>query len=68
METKSQVNHEQQVTVMEDHLDDLIFDLVQTIESLKDMGVSQQSQLIENLFMAKNAVIVAREFIVRDCG
>ena len=68
METKLEVNHEQQVTVMEEHLDDLIFDLIQTIESLKDMGVSQQSQLIDNLFMAKNAVIVARDVIVRDCG
>jgi len=66
MKTESDFEHEKQLDTMEEHLDDLIFDLIQTIESFKDMGVSQQSGLVNALFQAKNAVIVARDSMRRD--
>ena len=67
METKSEVNRDQQLDTMEQHLDDIIFDLVQTIQSFEDMGANQFSNLICSLGQAKASVISAMDTMKKDC-
>ena len=59
--------HEQDLESMEQHLDDLVFDLVQTIQSFEDLGMRHLSGLESHLMQAKNQLITAREVMWRDC-
>ncbi len=59
--------YESKLESMEQHLDDLVFDLVQTIQSFEDLGMRHLSGLESHLMQAKNQLITAREVMWRDC-
>jgi len=65
METTTE--YEQKLEVMEQHLDDLVFDLVQTIQSFEDLGMRHMSGLESHLLQAKMKLILARDVMWRDC-
>ena len=64
---KSTVEYERKLEVMEEHLDDLVFDLVQTIQSFEDLGMRHLSGLESHLMQAKTQLILARDVMWRDC-
>ena len=64
---KSTVEYERKLEVMEEHLDDLVFDLVQTIQSLEDLGMRHLSGSDSHLMQAKTQLILARDVMWRDC-
>lgn len=57
----------EKIEVMEEHLDDVIFDLIQTIQSFEEMGAHNQTGLISHMMQAKTQIQLAREVISRDC-
>lgn len=67
MERQSAIIREKQLDTMEMHLDDLIYDLVQTIQSFEDLGMRHLSGLDSHLMQAKTQLILAREVMWRDC-
>lgn len=58
---------DRKIETMEEHLDDIIFDLVQTIQSFEEMGAHNQTGLISHMMQAKTQIQLAREVISRDC-
>ena len=66
-EMKTAIEYEQKLEVMEQHLDDLVFDLVQTIQSFEDLGMRHLSGLESHLMQAKTQLITARDVMWRDC-
>ena len=58
----------EKIEVMEEHLDDVIFDLIQTIQSFEEMGAHNQTGLISHMMQAKTQIQLAREVISRDCN
>jgi hypothetical protein len=66
-EMKTTKEYEQKLEAMEEHLDDLIFDMVQTIQSFEDLGMRHLSGLESHLMQAKTQLITAREVMWRDC-
>ena len=57
----------EKIEAMEEHLDDVIFDLIQTIQSFEEMGAHNQTGLISHMMQAKTQIQLAREVISRDC-
>ena len=57
---------EEKVSVMVEHLDDVIWDLVQTINSFEELHFSKDSVLYAKLVQAKHAIIGAREEASRE--
>jgi len=61
-----EVEHEQKLEAMEEHLQDLVFDLVQTIESFKELGEDSQSNFMFRLDLARSALATARFEFCKD--
>ena len=64
---KATQQYEQKLESMEEQLDDLVFDLVQTIQSFEELGMRHLSGLEAHLLKAKSELITAREVMWRDC-
>lgn len=64
---KTTKEYEQKLEAMEEHLDDLIFDMAQTIQSFEDLGMRHLSGLEAHLLKAKSELITAIEVMWRDC-
>ncbi len=65
MKTASE-EREEKVSAMVEHLDDVIWDLVQTINSFEELKFSKDSVIYAKLVQAKHAIIEAREEAGRE--